>query len=80
MKVKSGEFVGIDEKFIKEEDKYVDPSVIMTEEKQKKMAKNMFKGVWIFIAIIFGMVILGFIVTIISIIVMSSSMFSLIPM
>ena len=47
-KVKSGEFVGVDEKFIKEEDKYVDPSVVISEEKQKKMSNNFLKGILIY--------------------------------
>lgn len=64
-KVKSGEFVGVDEKFIKEEDKYVDPSVVISEEKQKKMSNNFLKGFLIFLVVFFILGIAIFIVSIV---------------
>ena len=64
-KVKSGEFVGVDEKFIKEEDKYVDPSVVISEEKQKKMSNNFLKGFLIFMVVFFILGIAIFIVPIV---------------
>ena len=74
MKVKNGEYVGVDEKFIKEEDKYVDPSVVISEEKQKKISKNIINGVGIYIAIIFVISILIFVGVISVMISMISSM------
>ena len=65
IKVKSGEFVGVDEKFIKEEDKYVDPSVVISEEKQKKMSNNFLKGFLIFLVVFFILGIAIFIVSIV---------------
>ena len=35
---KNGEFVGVDEKFIPEDEKYVDESLVGDKEKAKKVA------------------------------------------
>lgn len=59
---KNGEFVGVDEKFIPEDEKYVDESIIGNQEESKKKVKKVAKAVitgyiiWIVIimAIILG--------------------------
>ena len=48
---KNGEFVGVDEKFIPENEKYVDESLLGDKEKAKKTAKKFAKGYLIFFAI-----------------------------
>lgn len=48
---KNGEFVGVDEKFIPENEKYVDESLLGDKEKAKKTAKKFAKGYLIFFVI-----------------------------
>ena len=48
---KNGEFVGVDEKFIPENEKYVDESLLGDKEKSKKTAKKFVKGYLIFFVI-----------------------------
>ena len=48
---KNGEFVGVDEKFIPEDEKYVDESLLGDKEKTKKTAKKFAKGYLIFFVI-----------------------------
>lgn len=62
---KNGEYVGVDEKFIPENEKYVDESLLGDKEKAKKTAKRFTVGYLCFVFLIFafviGMVIFGFI-------------------
>lgn len=53
---KNGEYVGVDERFIPEDEKYVDESLLGDKEKSKKIAKKFAKGYMIFFVIfmIFG--------------------------
>ena len=48
---KNGEYVGVDEKFIPENEKYVDESLLGDKEKSKKIAKKFAKGYLIFFVI-----------------------------
>lgn len=48
---KNGEYVGVDEKFIPENEKYVDESLLGDKEKAKKTAKKFAKGYLIFFII-----------------------------
>jgi len=48
---KNGEYVGVDEKFIPENEKYVDESLLGDKEKAKKTAKKFAKGYLIFFVI-----------------------------
>lgn len=48
---KNGEYVGVDEKFIPENEKYVDDSVIGDKEKIKKFTTRIAKGYIIFIVL-----------------------------
>jgi len=48
---KNGEYVGVDEKFIPENEKYVDESLLGDKEKAKKTAKKIAKGYLIFFVI-----------------------------
>lgn len=54
---KNGEFVGVDEKYIPENEKYVDESLLGDREKSKKAAKRFAKGYLIFFVIFFVFVI-----------------------
>ena len=57
---KNGNYVGVDEKFIPEEEKYVDESLNMSSKERKKMAKTIINGQMIFIFAIFIVVIVMF--------------------
>lgn len=41
---KKGEYVGIDEKYVPENEKYVDESLLGNKEETKKTATSIFKG------------------------------------
>lgn len=57
---KNGNYVGIDEKFIPEEEKYVEAPLDMSSKERKKMAKTIINGQKIFIVAIFIVVIVMF--------------------
>lgn len=49
---KNGQYVGVDEKFIPEDEKYVDESLLGNKEKSKKIIKNVGIGYLIFVAMV----------------------------
>lgn len=49
---RNGEFVGVDEKFIPENEKYVDESLLGDKEKSKKVAKRVGKAYLCFLGIL----------------------------
>ena len=57
---KNGNYVGIDEKFIPEDEKYVDPCLEMSNKERKKMSKTIINGQIIFMVAIFIVVIVMF--------------------
>lgn len=57
---KNGNYVGIDEKFIPEDEKYVDASLEMSNKERKKVAKTIINGQMIFMVAIFIVVIVMF--------------------
>lgn len=58
---KNGEFVGVDEQFIPEEDKFVDESLLGSREESNKKVKKVAKTVAVGYAVFFGFFIIMFI-------------------
>lgn len=57
---KNGNYVGVDEKFIPEDEKYVDESSEVSNTERKKMTKAIISGQMIFVVAIFIVVIVMF--------------------
>lgn len=62
---KNGEYVGVDEEYVPENEKYVDESLLGNKEKTKKTATSIFKG-YIILKIITVIIVIGLMIFIIS--------------
>ena len=55
---KNSEYIGVDEKFVPEDEMYVDDSVLEKKEKSQKTSKNILIGIICFFGIFFLIVLI----------------------